>query len=110
MNKDLSTEQCVQLAEQQLRDESGLALVKVFDETDITVDVVLQSMLKHAPSEIGKRYCACAIYGASKMSTGESNTLVELAQDWVNHVLIPCEPFGFIFIAQSLLRNMTLIS
>ncbi|TDL20893.1 hypothetical protein BD410DRAFT_899184 [Rickenella mellea] len=83
-----STEDCVQKADQYLRElpplNSIIANVKVGD--------VLKSMLEHAPSEGGKKYAALAITTNGKRGIdGNVNAegLAMLANDWISYILLP---------------------
>ncbi|KAF7295533.1 hypothetical protein MIND_01093300 [Mycena indigotica] len=52
------------------------------------LDHLVEAMLKHAPTENGTRYVALVIIDA-QTSSNPALTLVEVAEAWLNHLIVP---------------------
>ena len=66
----------------------SLSAIDVISEgvRELEVAPILLAMIKHAPCDRGRRYAACAIICCDN----EKSQLVDVANDWVKFLLLPC--------------------
>ena len=81
-NASLATKDLVRKAKSYIASLSKINVIEGMGEAA----PILRAMIDHAPCERGQRYAACAIICCDD----EIPQLVNLANDWVKFLLLPC--------------------
>ena len=82
-NVDLATEDLVRKAKSYILSPSNIDVVEGIGEAA----PILRAMIDHAPCDQGRRYAACVIICCDN----EKPQLVNVANDWVKFLLLPCK-------------------
>jgi len=88
-NASLATKDLVRKAKSYIGSLSNINVIEGMGEAA----PILRAMIDHAPCERGQRYAACAIICCDN----EKLQLVNVANDWVKFLLLPC---SYIFLSQ----------
>jgi hypothetical protein len=81
-NADLATEDLVRKAKSYIESLSNIDVIEGIGEAA----PILRAMIDYAPCDRGQRYAACVI-----IRCNEKSQLVNVANDWVKFLLLPCK-------------------
>jgi hypothetical protein len=83
-NTDFSTEELVRKAKSYI---VSLTNIDVIEGILVEAAPILRAMIDHAPCDRGQRYAACVIICCDN----EKPQLVNVANDWVKFLILPCK-------------------